>query len=254
MWGCMGISWAVGLYGAGGSCMGLYGAVCVYGAVWVRVGLCARGAVWDWAIFMGQCGALCSRSSIGPEPYGAACTEQPAAIQGWVGAAQGRGHTEAERGHGGPYSTHGELYRVRAAAQPPTLPFSFPATPRREQAAERSGQRRGGEEGALPALPGPPRPPQAPPPRSRGGYVALSQVAEDGRLSPSSGSDGELESRGSSGYSSAEVNQELSRQLLRDGYHLDEVPDDEDLDLIPPKPAAAPCPWCFGDSLCCVLQ
>lgn len=101
-------------------------------------------------------------------------------------------------------------------------------------------------------------------------------------------SDGELESRGSSGYSSAEasaglapglgglagrlwgichlgggfpspvsppqVNQELSRQLLRDGYHLDEVPDDEDLDLIPPKPAAAPCPWCFGDSLCCVLQ
>nr|XP_027321842.2 protein FAM219B isoform X4 [Anas platyrhynchos] len=92
------------------------------------------------------------------------------------------------------------------------------------------------------------------PPRSRGGYVALSQVAEDGRLSPSSGSDGELESRGSSGYSSAEVNQELSRQLLRDGYHLDEVPDDEDLDLIPPKPAAAPCPWCFGDSLCCVLQ
>ncbi|KAI6077977.1 Protein FAM219B [Aix galericulata] len=63
------------------------------------------------------------------------------------------------------------------------------------------------------------------PARSRGGYVALSQV-----------------------------NQELSRQLLRDGYHLDEVPDDEDLDLIPPKPAAAPCPWCFGDSLCCVLQ
>ncbi|KAM9181681.1 protein FAM219B isoform 2-T2 [Mergus octosetaceus] len=67
-------------------------------------------------------------------------------------------------------------------------------------------------------------------------------------------SDGELESRGSSGYSSAEVNQELSRQLLQDGYHLDEVPDDEDLDLIPPKPAAAPCPCCFGDSLCCVLQ
>nr|XP_047937464.1 protein FAM219B [Anser cygnoides] len=51
-----------------------------------------------------------------------------------------------------------------------------------------------------------------------------------------------------------QVNQELSRQLLQDGYHLDEVPDDEDLDLIPPKPAAAPCPWCFGDSLCCVLQ
>ncbi|XP_050568920.1 protein FAM219B isoform X2 [Cygnus atratus] len=41
--------------------------------------------------------------------------------------------------------------------------------------------------------------------RSRGGYVALSQVAEDSLVSPSSGSDGELESRGSSGYSSAEA-------------------------------------------------
>lgn len=41
-------------------------------------------------------------------------------------------------------------------------------------------------------VPFPPRPhchPVSPsrPPRSRGGYVALSQVAEDGRLSPSSG-------------------------------------------------------------------
>ncbi|XP_025066316.1 protein FAM219B isoform X4 [Alligator sinensis] len=67
-------------------------------------------------------------------------------------------------------------------------------------------------------------------------------------------SDGELESRGSSGYSSAEVNQDLNRQLLQDGYHLDEIPDDEDLDLIPPKPVASSCPCCFGESLPCTIQ
>ncbi|XP_019333023.2 protein FAM219B isoform X5 [Alligator mississippiensis] len=67
-------------------------------------------------------------------------------------------------------------------------------------------------------------------------------------------SDGELESRGSSGYSSAEVNQDLNRQLLQDGYHLDEIPDDEDLDLIPPKPVASTCPCCFGESLPCTIQ
>lgn len=51
-----------------------------------------------------------------------------------------------------------------------------------------------------------------------------------------------------------QVNQDLSRQLLQDGYHLDEVPDDEDLDLIPPKPTTSSCPCCFGDSLSCVVQ
>lgn len=52
-----------------------------------------------------------------------------------------------------------------------------------------------------------------------------------------------------------QVNQDLSRQLLQDGYHLDEVPDDEDLDLIPPKPiTSSSCPCCFGDSLSCVIQ
>ncbi|OXB55491.1 hypothetical protein ASZ78_016462 [Callipepla squamata] len=106
------------------------------------------------------------------------------------------------------------------------------------------------------------------------GYVALSQTADESLVSLDSDSDGELESRGSSGYSSAEaspglapgalispifsfqqVNQDLSRQLLKDGYHLDEVPDDEDLDLIPPKPAAtSSCPCCFRDSLSCVVQ
>ncbi|NXV32862.1 F219B protein, partial [Rissa tridactyla] len=79
------------------------------------------------------------------------------------------------------------------------------------------------------------------------GYTALSQTVDENLVFLDSDSDGELGSRCSLGYSSAEatlpplfppqqVNQDLSRQLLQDGYHLDEVPDDEDLDLIPPKP------------------
>uniref|UniRef100_A0A8C1TWJ5 Family with sequence similarity 219 member B n=1 Tax=Cyprinus carpio TaxID=7962 RepID=A0A8C1TWJ5_CYPCA len=67
------------------------------------------------------------------------------------------------------------------------------------------------------------------------GYAALSQTGED------SDSDAELDC--SSGYSSAEVHPDLSRQLLEDGYHLDEIPDDEDLDLIPPK--------ALSSSVCC---
>uniref|UniRef100_F6YAS8 Family with sequence similarity 219 member B n=1 Tax=Ornithorhynchus anatinus TaxID=9258 RepID=F6YAS8_ORNAN len=90
------------------------------------------------------------------------------------------------------------------------------------------------------------------------GYVPLSQTADENLVSLDSDSDGELESRNSSGYSSAEqVNQDLSRQLLQDGYHLDEIPDDEDLDLIPPKPmatASCPCCGCFGESFSCSIQ
>ncbi|NWY34472.1 F219B protein, partial [Pheucticus melanocephalus] len=76
------------------------------------------------------------------------------------------------------------------------------------------------------------------------GYTALSQTPDENLVSLDSDSDGEPGSRCSSGYSSAEASaglrlQDLSRQLLQDGYHLDEVPDDEDLDLIPPKPAAS---------------
>ncbi|NXO31055.1 F219B protein, partial [Cisticola juncidis] len=73
------------------------------------------------------------------------------------------------------------------------------------------------------------------------GYTALSQTPDENLVSLDSDSDTEPGSRCSSGYSSAEasVTQDLSRQLLQDGYHLDEVPDDEDLDLIPPKPAAS---------------
>ncbi|EAW99293.1 protein FAM219B isoform X2 [Homo sapiens] len=90
------------------------------------------------------------------------------------------------------------------------------------------------------------------------GYTALSQSPDENLVSLDSDSDGELGSRYSSGYSSAEVNQDVSRQLLQDGYHLDEIPDDEDLDLIPPKPMASStcsCCWCcLGDSSSCTLQ
>ncbi|XP_053258890.1 protein FAM219B isoform X1 [Podarcis raffonei] len=87
------------------------------------------------------------------------------------------------------------------------------------------------------------------------GYAALSQISDETLVSLDSDSDEELESRCSSGYSSAEVNQDLSRQLLQDGYRLDEIPDDEDLDLIPPKPvSSSPCPCCFGESASCSIQ
>ncbi|XP_062998450.1 protein FAM219B isoform X2 [Elgaria multicarinata webbii] len=87
------------------------------------------------------------------------------------------------------------------------------------------------------------------------GYAALSQTSDETLVSLDSDSDGELESRCSSGYSSAEASQDLSRQLLQDGYHLDEIPDDEDLDLIPPKPvSSSPCSCCFGESASCSIQ
>lgn len=88
------------------------------------------------------------------------------------------------------------------------------------------------------------------------GYAALSQSLDETLVSLDSDSDAELESRCSSGYSSAEqVSQDLNRQLLQDGYHLDEIPDDEDLDLIPPKPAAAlSCSCCYGENGSCTVQ
>ncbi|XP_051512035.1 protein FAM219B-like [Myxocyprinus asiaticus] len=82
------------------------------------------------------------------------------------------------------------------------------------------------------------------------GYAALSQTAEDSLISLDSDSDTELDC--SSGYSSAEVHPDLSRQLLKDGYHLDEIPDDEDLDLIPPKALTSSVCCCSNASSCCV--
>ncbi|NXN89524.1 F219B protein, partial [Bombycilla garrulus] len=123
-------------------------------------------------------------------------------------------------------------------------PPSLQAKLKRQRELAKAALRRQGLLGA-------PTAPKTTPKRSvkfNKGYTAVSQTADENLVSLDSDSDGELGSRCSSGYSSAEatplcppqqVTQDLSRQLLQDGYHLDEVPDDEDLDLIPPKPAAS---------------
>ncbi|XP_075907967.1 protein FAM219A-like isoform X1 [Petromyzon marinus] len=80
------------------------------------------------------------------------------------------------------------------------------------------------------------------------GYASLEQRPDEKPLvAIDSDSEDEmtLSRYSSSGYSSAEqINQDLNRQLLKDGYRLDEVPDDEDLDLIPPKPMSPACVCC----------
>ncbi|XP_071965292.1 protein FAM219A-like isoform X2 [Antedon mediterranea] len=56
----------------------------------------------------------------------------------------------------------------------------------------------------------------------------------------------------------SQINRDLTQQLLKDGYRLDEVPDDADLDLIPPKPVHDRCVCCQGydtnGSYACVIQ
>ncbi|KAK7467951.1 hypothetical protein BaRGS_00036794 [Batillaria attramentaria] len=45
---------------------------------------------------------------------------------------------------------------------------------------------------------------------------------------------------------------EISEQLIKDGYNLDLEPDDEDLDLIPPRPLNERCSCCQMHSNCLV--
>ena len=49
-----------------------------------------------------------------------------------------------------------------------------------------------------------------------------------------------------------QTTQDLRQQLLKDGYRLDEVPDDEELDLIPPRPMNERCVCCQPQSNCVV--
>uniref|UniRef100_A0A023G7F8 Protein FAM219A n=1 Tax=Amblyomma triste TaxID=251400 RepID=A0A023G7F8_AMBTT len=46
---------------------------------------------------------------------------------------------------------------------------------------------------------------------------------------------------------------EITQQLIRDGYDLDLTPDDDDLDLIPPKPLSQRCSCCNPSQTCSVM-
>ncbi|KAJ7999768.1 hypothetical protein DPEC_G00197840 [Dallia pectoralis] len=99
------------------------------------------------------------------------------------------------------------------------------------------------------------------------GYSSLDQTSPDEKplvaLDTDSDDDFDMSRYSSSGYSSAEVrclrdqqiNQDLNIQLLKDGYRLDEIPDDEDLDLIPPKSVNPTCMCCQAtSSSACQIQ
>jgi hypothetical protein len=51
---------------------------------------------------------------------------------------------------------------------------------------------------------------------------------------------------------SRQAQREITQQLIRDGYNLDLAPDDEDLDLIPPRPVHERCICCNMQLNCCV--
>ncbi|XP_016413547.1 protein FAM219A isoform X2 [Sinocyclocheilus rhinocerous] len=98
------------------------------------------------------------------------------------------------------------------------------------------------------------------------GYSSLDQSPDEKplvALDTDSDDDFDMSRYSSSGYSSAEVrslreqqiNQDLNIQLLKDGYRLDEIPDDEDLDLIPPKSVNSTCMCCQATSAtACQIQ
>ncbi|XP_006814060.1 protein FAM219A-like [Saccoglossus kowalevskii] len=52
----------------------------------------------------------------------------------------------------------------------------------------------------------------------------------------------------------SQINIDLNQQLLKDGYRLDELPDDEDLDLIPPKSFNQRCVCCQLHQTLCTIQ
>ncbi|XP_060791496.1 protein FAM219A [Neoarius graeffei] len=91
------------------------------------------------------------------------------------------------------------------------------------------------------------------------GYSSLDQSPDEKplvALDTDSDDDFDVSRYSSSGYSSAEqINQDLNIQLLKDGYRLDEIPDDEDLDLIPPKSVNPTCVCCQAtSSSACQIQ
>ncbi|XP_029357821.1 protein FAM219A isoform X6 [Echeneis naucrates] len=90
------------------------------------------------------------------------------------------------------------------------------------------------------------------------GYSSLDQSPDEKplvALDTDSDDDFDMSRYSSSGYSSAEINQDLNIQLLKDGYRLDEIPDDEDLDLIPPKAVNPTCMCCqAAPSTACQIQ
>ncbi|XP_059159410.1 protein FAM219A-like isoform X2 [Physella acuta] len=48
------------------------------------------------------------------------------------------------------------------------------------------------------------------------------------------------------------AHKEITEQLIKDGYNLDLEPDDEDLDLIPPRPLNERCSCCNSPKTCTV--
>ena len=56
---------------------------------------------------------------------------------------------------------------------------------------------------------------------------------------------------------SKQAQREITQQLIKDGYNLDLEPDDEDLDLIPPRPVSercACCPQTYINVSSCTIQ